>query len=79
MAVEKGWGNHKTEMAVGTGRNGWMGTLGDTVCLMGLIVYFLALSPQSLGNAPPHTLRTLQESEFVFILVKIEKNETMHS
>lgn len=53
MAVEKGWGNHKTEMAVGTGRNGWMGTLGHTVCLMGLIVYFLALSLQSLGNAHP--------------------------
>ena len=55
-----------------------MGTLGDTVCLTGLIVYFLALSPQSLG-CPPHTLRTLQESGFVFILVEIEKNETMHS
>ena len=31
----EGVGEPQTEMAAGTGRNGWVGTLGDTVLLNG--------------------------------------------
>lgn len=54
MVVEKGSGNHRPRWQRGQGgMAGYFG--GIQFCLMGLIVYFLALSPQSLGNVHPHT------------------------
>ena len=54
MVVEKGWGNHRPRWQRGQGGMAGWGLWGIQFCLMGLIVYFLALSPQSLENVHPH-------------------------
>ena len=61
-------------------REEWLGgDCGGYSLLNGSNSLFFGIVPSILGECPPHTLRTLQESGFVFILVEIEKNETMHS
>lgn len=49
----EGVGEPQTEMAAGTGRNGWVGTLGDTVLLNGSNSLFFGIVPSILGECPP--------------------------